>query len=234
MGMCFPRDVVFTYQNVCETTMFEAQKAIDQGADDGCLHVLVAGHQTAGRGQYNRDWLSGDGNIMMSIYFCVDMHCQVLLMVLATLIRRVLGHYADVWLKWPNDFYNEYGKIGGVLLETHRQWVIVGIGINTCTAPLSYVSSLCCGAKREVENAGIINQVVKSIYDVWKNPVGGEQIRLEWERHSLLQGKNVRVCTTDGQQFEGVFLGVDALGCARIHTREALCTVSHGRIHLVG
>ena len=45
---------------------------------------------------------------------------------------------SDVWLKWPNDFYINQQKIGGVITNLLGENLVCGIGMNLLFAPKDF------------------------------------------------------------------------------------------------
>ncbi len=100
---------------------------------------VTAALQTAGRGRFQRHWVSPRGqNIYATLYFTVplgsDYLCNLgqLMAFACAKILRGLGFLAEI--KWPNDILVEGKKIAGVLTETVTQdeliGVIIGLGMN--------------------------------------------------------------------------------------------------------
>ncbi|WP_075794559.1 biotin--[acetyl-CoA-carboxylase] ligase [Massilia putida] len=102
--------------------------------------LLVAEHQTAGRGRAGRSWLSEPGN---SLTFSLAWRFADGLRALAGLplaigvaLAETLGKLGQpVQLKWPNDVLKDGDKLAGILVETQvlpsgAAWTIVGIGLN--------------------------------------------------------------------------------------------------------
>lgn len=99
--------------------------------------VFVTREQTAGRGQIGKSWQSEPGqNLAMSILLenrCLPdptpfhLSACIALASLDTLTPITQG---DTAIKWPNDLYWNNRKLGGILIETGREWTVVGIGIN--------------------------------------------------------------------------------------------------------
>ena len=104
--------------------------------------AVFAHHQTKGKGQHNRTWLSEEGkNIAMSVIVQPPALAlsQSFLLSMATAIgtRQFLSKYAgsETKVKWPNDLYWRDRKAGGILIEnivqgTEWKAAIIGIGIN--------------------------------------------------------------------------------------------------------
>ena len=103
--------------------------------------VVLAEHQSAGRGRRGRHWVSPFGrNLYLSLLWEFDMDAAQLSglsLVIAVAITRALSKMKinDVMLKWPNDVLWQDRKLCGLLLEMHGEasgpWqVVIGIGMN--------------------------------------------------------------------------------------------------------
>ncbi|MDE5105499.1 MAG: biotin--[acetyl-CoA-carboxylase] ligase [Trichodesmium sp. St19_bin2] len=118
---------------------------IDSGASSGTM--VIAAQQTAGRGQWGRNWISSIGGLYMSVAFCkgcgwtsmpkiLISHIPQLTLCTAWGIASSLQNYGvPVKIKWPNDLILENRKLGGILTETRVKkekipWAVIGIGIN--------------------------------------------------------------------------------------------------------
>ena len=104
--------------------------------------VLMARHQTAGRGRLNRRWHAPSGaNLLVSLLFReVPQHPHQLTQRVAVAAVRACRDVAGVSpnLKWPNDLLLDGRKLAGVLAQaggTPVQYVVVGIGLNVGWAP---------------------------------------------------------------------------------------------------
>lgn len=101
--------------------------------------VLMARHQTAGRGRLNRVWEAPPGaNLLFSILFTdipavpVELTHRVGLAVMVA-SERTAGVVAH--LKWPNDLLVGEAKLAGILAQRSGQAVVVGTGVNVGWAP---------------------------------------------------------------------------------------------------
>ena len=104
--------------------------------------VVVAGHQSAGRGQRGNIWGSNAGeNLLFSILVRPGEQLEVckqflLSQVVALSLHDTMRCYGiDTKLKWPNDIYVENRKLAGILVELDYsgafvEQAIIGIGIN--------------------------------------------------------------------------------------------------------
>jgi BirA family biotin operon repressor/biotin-[acetyl-CoA-carboxylase] ligase len=106
--------------------------------------VLVARHQTAGRGRLDRTWVAPPGaNLLVSVLFrTVPDHPHELTqrVALAALDAAVRMAGVHAGLKWPNDLLVDGAKLAGVLAQAgvvdgRLDHVVVGIGVNVGWAP---------------------------------------------------------------------------------------------------
>lgn len=121
------------------STNSAAAKLARDGAPHGTL--VVAEHQTAGRGRLGRQWHSpAAGNLYCSLLLRelptpnrVSWIPLVAAVAVASAIDQVTG--LRTALKWPNDMLVAERKIGGILCEstglgTSAAVLVVGIGLN--------------------------------------------------------------------------------------------------------
>lgn len=110
---------------------------LDQGAESGS--VVIATQQTAGRGQWGRQWISPKGGLYLSV--AIDANLEAVKSYQLTLatawgISEQLQKYGiPVGIKWPNDLVLEERKLGGILTETKVNGgqitqAVIGVGIN--------------------------------------------------------------------------------------------------------
>lgn len=103
------------------------------------ITVVTADEQTAGKGRYQRAWISPKG-VNLYATFCFRLHsnaldipslAQVMSFSLASVLLEEGFHPK---IKWPNDVQINGKKVSGVLCETifESKWVqiLLGIGIN--------------------------------------------------------------------------------------------------------
>lgn len=112
--------------------------------------AFLALEQTRGKGSYSREWVSEKGGLYLSFNypFSKDLIPPSILFSLITV--KVLKIYLskqgiiinNIGLIYPNDIVlkinQDYYKLGGVLVETYKDFYIVGIGINVNNRVLHY------------------------------------------------------------------------------------------------
>ncbi|MET0339601.1 MAG: biotin--[acetyl-CoA-carboxylase] ligase [Polyangiales bacterium] len=123
------------------STNDDARRAASEGAPDG--HVIIADHQTAGRGSRGRSWSSPPGtDLYVSVVLRVELppaRLPPLTLAVGLAIAEALeallpaSHRPEV--KWPNDVWVGRRKVAGVLVEAssvgaRAEPVVVGFGIN--------------------------------------------------------------------------------------------------------
>jgi BirA family transcriptional regulator, biotin operon repressor / biotin---[acetyl-CoA-carboxylase] ligase len=110
---------------------------IDQGAGEGS--VVIATQQTAGRGQWGRQWVSPTGGLYVSVAITPKIAAtasyQLTLASAWGIASQLRQAGVDVGIKWPNDLVLEGRKLGGILTETKINQgkisqAVVGVGIN--------------------------------------------------------------------------------------------------------
>jgi BirA family biotin operon repressor/biotin-[acetyl-CoA-carboxylase] ligase len=122
-----------------DSTNRQAADLARAGAREGV--VVVADHQTAGRGRLGRTWEAPPGSsLLMTVLLrpALDparLHLVTMAVALAAAdaCAEVAGFTPE--LKWPNDLVVEDRKLAGILAEAciegnAPQWVVVGIGLN--------------------------------------------------------------------------------------------------------
>lgn len=137
----FPwRNQLHWYPSIDSTNLAAKQMAVN-GAPHGT--VLIAGHQTAGRGRLGRSFQSPEGmGIYMSILLrpnCLPEKLMTLTCQTAVALCDAIEHITSLRpnIKWTNDIVYKKRKVSGILTELSVNAVtglvdfaIIGIGIN--------------------------------------------------------------------------------------------------------
>ena len=151
--------------------------------------VVVADHQTAGRGRLDRRWDAPPGSALLAS-FVLDPHP---LLSLAAGVAAAEACGPDVRLKWPNDLMLRGRKLGGILVEVGGGKAVVGIGINLTSAP---PGAARLGLPRDVLLDRLRDELV-----AWSSAPRG-RILERWRELSATLGRRVRV-EVPGHTFEG-------------------------------
>lgn len=122
------------------STLDAAHRLGGENAAAGTL--VIADHQTSGRGRSGSQWISPRGSgLWLTLVERPDDAAALEVLSLRTGLRaaRALDRFAPepIRLKWPNDLYCEGRKLGGILIEARwregkLEWVAIGLGVNVC------------------------------------------------------------------------------------------------------
>ncbi|MBF2066890.1 MAG: biotin--[acetyl-CoA-carboxylase] ligase [Calothrix sp. C42_A2020_038] len=124
------------YDNVTSTNQV-LWKLVQEGAPSGT--VVIAEQQTAGRGQWGRQWLSSRGGLYLSVAITPNIEVQnSYQLTFATawgIAKQLRNCNIPVAIKWPNDLVLNKFKLGGILTETKISYgkisqAVIGVGIN--------------------------------------------------------------------------------------------------------
>jgi BirA family transcriptional regulator, biotin operon repressor / biotin---[acetyl-CoA-carboxylase] ligase len=113
----------------CESTQVLVDTSLPEGA------IVVADHQTAGRGRLGRSWDAPPGKALLFSVLLKpppERNAPELSLVAgvaaADALERTLG--LSVQIKWPNDVMLRRKKVAGCLAEARDGAVVLGIGVN--------------------------------------------------------------------------------------------------------
>lgn len=147
-------------------------------------YAVVTNTQTAGVGSRDNSWVGMDGNLFLSFAISLDKLPKDLKLESASiyysyLLKEVLTNLkSSVWLKWPNDFYLDDFKIGGMITNIVENTLICGIGLNIINSPQGF-SSLDIEISREELLSEYFQKIEKKIS--WKQVFS--KYKLEFPRN---------------------------------------------------
>jgi BirA family biotin operon repressor/biotin-[acetyl-CoA-carboxylase] ligase len=160
--------------------------------------VVVADHQTAGRGRLSHRWEAPPGTaLLVSFVLAPDP-----LLSLAAGVAAAEACARGVRLKWPNDLLLDGRKVGGILVEASPSKAICGIGINLSWAPE--------GAAELDEPRDQLLERLRPALERWASAPAAEVIA-RWRELSDTIGKKVRIEIGD-RVIEGTARDIDATG----------------------
>jgi BirA family biotin operon repressor/biotin-[acetyl-CoA-carboxylase] ligase len=182
------------------TSTQDAARDLEIGA------VVVAEHQTAGRGRLDRRWEAPAGSALLAS-FVLATH-PLLSLAAGVAAARACGD--DVRLKWPNDLSLRGRKVGGILVEVLGPKAVVGIGINLRWAPPG-------GAMLGVEREPLLQRLRQELAG-WSQ-ASRDDVLGAWRDRSDTLGREVRV-QLPGEVLEGLAEDVDADGALIVSGRR--------------
>ena len=153
-----------------------AMKKIKKGKKKG---IIIANHQTKGRGQYGKKWISLKGNLFMSIFFEIKNNDPVNKITKdnCKIVKKAISKFTKekIYIKQPNDLLIKRKKICGILQEIliyeFKKFLIVGIGMNIKNSPkiknypTTYLNNHC---KKNINTTA----VYKEIQQLYENKLG--------------------------------------------------------------
>ena len=152
--------------------------------------VVVADHQTAGRGRRGRAWEAPPGSGLFAT-FVLEPSPTI---VFAAGVAAAEACGGGVRLKWPNDLVLDDRKLGGILAEIRGDRALVGIGINVSWAP---EGAAMLGEEREALLLRLLPLLAS-----WARASPGVVIQ-RWRELSWTLGQRVRV-EIGGEVIEGL------------------------------
>lgn len=191
--------------------------------------VLVADHQTAGKGRLGRRWIDAAGGasspeasllvsfrLPATVAEASDRAAAVSAAALTAAARALDDSAAEVRAKWPNDLLLEgpgvAGKLAGILSEIvggEPPVVVVGLGLNVAAAPPEpgavSLAQAGAGTSRDDVLAWLLDALGRYLADP-------ARARRELRAASATIGRRVRVELADGSSVEGIAQDIDALG----------------------
>ncbi len=147
--------------------------------------IVIADHQTAGRGRHERRWEVPPGTSLL-VSFVLPAHP---LLSLAAGVAAAEACGEPVRLKWPNDLLLESRKLGGILVEAMPEKAICGVGINLTWAPE--------GAARLDRPRDELFESLRDQLDRW-TAAPEDRILACWRGLSATLGRRVRIDSTEG------------------------------------
>jgi len=237
----------FTIEVVPEIDSTNAELMRRLRADCADPVLLVAEHQTAGRGRMARPWhdrpggagQSGPGTLMFSLGLpLAPKDWSGLSLAVGWSLANSL--HTDIRLKWPNDLWWQGRKLAGVLIETANvknpakagsRYVVIGVGLNILRPEVAGLSTdpaglteLLPGTRAMQALARVLAPLVETLQVFEQQGFAPFQQRFN-ARDALAQ---TSVDLSDGQH--GVALGVDPVGALQLQTPQGLQRVTSAEV----
>jgi BirA family biotin operon repressor/biotin-[acetyl-CoA-carboxylase] ligase len=208
--------------------------------------VLIAEHQTAGRGRNGRVWASPGAQLTMSVgvdgadvspdaWGWLPLATGV---AVVDAVAAVAGVTAG--LKWPNDVLANSRKLAGILTEVApaQRHIVVGIGLNVTLDD----DDVPDAAATSLRSLGVVapdrNQLVRAILlelgsrvDRWRAANGADAALIaDYRARSVTIGSAVRAILPGGREVLGVASSIDAQGRLHIDSDAGTVAVSAGDV----
>lgn len=205
--------------------------------------VVVADHQTAGRGRLDRSWEvpRGAGLIFSAVVDPVveAQWWPVIPLAAGVAVAKALQPHVGVWplLKWPNDVLIAGEKACGILVErldTRPPYAVIGIGINVDQArdelPVPTATSLAL-AGATVDRTALLGEVLYSLraqlVSLARSP---HAVMGTYRGLSATLDRDVRVDLPGGTAISGRVTNIDEHGQLVLDTGEGRRLVAAGDV----
>ncbi len=228
------------FRDTLSSTMDEARRLSAAGAVEGT--VVVADHQTAGRGRAGRSWMEqpGDG-LLMSVILRPTLARDCLStvpLIAGDAVAEALEAVAPVTcqLKWPNDVWVDDRKIAGILVTSHQDdaslVVIAGIGVNLNTPAERLedgATSLAMASGHAIARDKVLEAVCRCLDAAYRqfHGSGGVANLSTWRHRAVMIGERVSI-VQDGLVLTGRYIGIGDDGTLLLETATGTCHVVAG------
>ncbi|HEY2926982.1 biotin--[acetyl-CoA-carboxylase] ligase [Piscinibacter sp.] len=237
-----------------EGSIAQVRRSVESGAfgrrsADMQPCLLVAEHQTHGRGRHGRSWQAAPG---ASLTFSLALPLAPsdwsgLSLAVGVALADALdpsrdGATARIGVKWPNDLWMQDSdgggrKLGGILIETvsagARRLAVIGVGLNVLPLTTPDASSgFACLQELDAQASApqVLAQVAAPLLDALLQfeRDGFAPFALRFAARDLLRERHVR--TTQRDAAEGVAIGVSASGALLVRTADGVRAVTSGEV----
>ena len=216
------------------------------GAPDGT--VLVARHQTAGRGRFDRRWEAPPGAALATSVLVrtdrpmIDWTWLPLVTGVAVLRGiRAVAPGAELELKWPNDVLvtgeRAPGKLCGILCERHETptgpVAIIGFGLNTTLTreqlPVPTATSLTL-AGIDADPMEVLAAILEELDGLLTSWEQRGHVREAYTQACGSIGTALTVHVSETDRVRGVGESIDETGRLVVRTEGGLRTFSAGDV----
>lgn len=216
------------YHESTSSTNDVARRTIENGDAYSDGLVVLAEHQSSGRGRLGRVWeMPKAAGVLASVVVCDDGANEgitALGLIAAVAVCDAVSGSASVaaTIKWPNDILVGGRKIAGILIETQvpargGRASVVGIGINCLQHRGHFAGDLAASATSlEIESDQPIDRTVVVMrllreLNTWlgESPQWTQEaLRQAWRSRSAMLGGAIRV-RRDGVIYSGSVIDID-------------------------
>lgn len=233
-----------------DSTNTRLLEAIRQGQTSP--HLLVAHHQTQGRGQRGKIWHSQPGSCLtFSMSFPSPNHfMQGLALAIGCSVIAALDPLGSTLkIKWPNDIWysvansnskHSWRKLAGILIETalykHKRYAVIGVGVNMLTPALPDYAQPQAGSLKALglnyDAPTVLSLIAPKLAQAMYN--FDQKGLAPWmdlfKEKDILAGQMV---STSVENLHGTGAGIDAQGNYRLKTANGTIETLHsGEVRL--
>lgn len=201
--------------------------------------VVFTRHQTAGRGQFDRVWVSSSGVLtasfilQLSIAQLSGLSLMAGLAVIDAIESLLPNQRGKLRLKWTNDVLVGGRKLAGILCESRlrsdQAQVVVGIGINCETVPESVKNAISLQqiSPNVPDKTAVLEQLRYCLLSLCDRSLA--EILPEIRARDVLLGSAI-VFESAGEQLTGEGAGIDHEGRLLIRFSDDIKAYRSGRV----
>lgn len=210
--------------------------------------VVVAEHQSKGRGRKNREWISSSGqNLTFSILLkgeFKDHKINLINLSSAIAVAQAIEnlYQLNVELKWPNDVLIHKKKISGILIESVSKAnkinkVVIGIAINVNQpnfpgkfdiVPTSVRKEFHSIVSREKLLSEVLNNFEEMIEECDHKP---KKVLDDWRNRCKMIGERVKIVSEEKTKV-GIFEDIDENGFLILRQTDKTEKIHYGDVSL--
>ena len=234
-----------------ESSLDSTSSAVHRLAnDDQHMAVILAEHQTGGRGRRGRHWVSPYGrNIYISMGWMFnkalsELGCLPLVVALATAKALHRAGLKGHRVKWPNDLLLDGDKLCGCLVEVQGDsqgpcHAVLGVGINVhmpvsaqsagIDQPWTDLQTQLPGCSRNSLTILLIEELARGL-DLFAGQ-GFAPFTDFWRQMDGLHGQTIEV-TAGNSTLRGMANGIDESGALLLDTGKEILKLHSGEVSL--
>ncbi len=207
-----------------------ARELILEGAKP--FSLVVADHQTAGRGRLDRSWVTEQGQALALSWILFPEAGRVQPETLGLLnglgpvaLADVLveGYHLPAEIKWPNDVLIGGKKTAGLLLDVNWngcevESAVLGMGVNVKAGAVPAPSQVRFPATSledefggEIDRLELLVQIMESLLK-WYGRLAEPTLIQTWNTRLAFRGQKVELVSEQGRLESGELIGVSADG----------------------
>ncbi len=205
--------------------------------------LLVAEHQTAGRGRLGREWQDQSSSAETSaLMFSLGLRLSPANwsgLSLAVGISVAQSLHPDLRLKWPNDIWFQGRKLGGILIETasvaDARYAVIGMGINITAldgaglaTPPAWLQELQPGMDAAMALQRLFLPLVQTILRFEQQGFAPFQPR--FNALDVLAGQQISLSRDHNSVSAGRAGGVDEMGALLVHTGAGVTKITSSEV----
>ena len=198
----------------------------------------MAKFQSQGRGLKDTNWVSEKGkNLLCSILIKLKglnvQHNFYLNSAISIGIYKALYEFnlSSLCVKWPNDIMSGTAKLGGILIKNsiksnsiYQTILGLGLNINQESFPRNLPNPISMKniTGKDYSRQDVLRHIVKCLkIEIEKlNNEKFEELHKEYESLLYRKGKTQLFQDMDGQNFDGVIIGVSSQGLLKVRNQS--------------